>query len=106
MKNLKNRAIYFEIETAIEQKLDFEDKIRSVRIISNWAAEQLGYDIHEAEAYARSHIANIVRENEVAKMITRIENDLVNNNIEINSELLFENTDNLLNSLSQHVKKS
>ena len=104
MKNFKNRVAYFEIENAINQISDFTDKVKTVRIISNWASEQLGYDIHETEAYARSHIANIVRENEVAKMLKRIENDLLTNNIDTNSELIVESTNNLLKNVSEKLR--
>jgi hypothetical protein len=104
MKNFKNRTAYFEIENTIENNLDFSEKIKTVKVISDWASEQMGYDIHEAEAYARSHIANIVRENEVAKMLKRIENDLFDNNIEADSDLMIEKSRILLQNIEQTLR--
>ncbi len=102
MKNFQNRAAYFELENAIETTTEFSEKVKTVRLISNWASEQLGYDNCEAEAYARVHIANIVRENEVAKMLRRIETDLFNNDIDIDSELMVKKSQDLLkNALEQ-----
>lgn len=96
MKNFQNRAAYFELENALETTTEFSDKVKTVRLISNWASEQLGYDNCEAEAYARVHIANIVRENEVAKMLRRIETDLFNNNIDIDSALMVKKSQDIL----------
>ncbi|MFT6071793.1 MAG: hypothetical protein ACJARD_000469 [Alphaproteobacteria bacterium] len=106
MKNLKTRAIYFELENAVNNTSDFVEKVQTVKMISNWVAEHLGYDIHEAEAYARAHIANIVRENEVAKMINRIENDLIKNDINENNDLLIESSSNLLKEISAKLNNS
>ena len=106
MKNFKNRAAYFELENAVGENLDFSEKIKTVKVISDWAAEQMGYDIHESEAYARSHIANIVRENEVAKMLKRIQNDLFDNNIDTNSEIMLEKSRVLLQDVEQKLRES
>lgn len=106
MKNFQNRAAYFELENALEATTEFTEKVKTVRLISNWASEQLGYDIHETEAYARAHIANIVRENEVSKMLRRIENDLFNNDIDIDSELMVKKSHELLKSALKKLNAS
>lgn len=106
MQNFKNRALYFELENALQEASDFSEKIKSVKIISDWASEQLGYDIHESEAYARAHIANIVRENQVSKMIKRIQNDLIDNNIDVESDLIIERSKNLLKNVSIKLNTS
>lgn len=106
MNNFKNRAAYFELEEALEEQTNFVEKIKAVRLVSNWAAEQLGYDIHETEEYARSHISDIVRENEVAKMIRRIHQDLLNHNIDTDSDIIIHSSQNLLKNFSEKIKKS
>lgn len=105
MSNFKNRALYFELENSLQNVNDFTTTIQTVKLISHWAADQLGYDIHEAEAYARAHIANIVRENEIKKMIERIENDLIENNVDVSNEVLIDNSKNLLQEISEKIHR-
>lgn len=106
MNNFKNRALYFELENSLLNCHDFTSTIRTVRLISNWASEQLGYDIHEAEAYARANIANIVRENQIEKMIKRIEHDLIDHNIDTNDEVLLDESRNLLQEIHEKLRKA
>ena len=78
MQQFQKRAAYFEMEHVLNNNTSFEGIIKSVRELSDWASHEMGYDMHEAEAYARANIANIVRENQVDKMINRIKKDLLN----------------------------
>jgi|GEM_PF-4216147 len=106
MKNFKQRAIYFELENELNAQSNFSDKVQYVKSISDRVSQQLGHDINEAEAYARSHIANIVRENEVSKMLTRIEHDLINNGLNENNDQLIEDATDLLKEIAQKLKGS
>lgn len=103
MQNFNNRANYFELEKALEETVEFSEKVKTVKLISDWASEQMGYDIHEAEAYARSHIANIVRENEVSKMIRRIHNDFLDCNIDLDSAIIQEKSYAILNTIKNNT---
>jgi hypothetical protein len=105
MNQFKKRCAYFELEQALEQSLNFEDKVKTVNSISLWASHHLGFNQSETEAYARKHIANIIRENEVSKMLRRIEKDLELKNIEFDNQTLIQTSNELLKSIQSSLKK-
>lgn len=106
MKNFQKRAAYFELENALDSQLNFVDKVQTVKHISNLVSEHLGYTDSEAEAYARAHIANVVRENEVLNMLSRIENDLINSDKNLNNEMLVADSAQLLSEIAERLKNA
>ena len=71
---------------------------------SEWAADQLGFKGQKREHYMRVNVANVVRENEVSKMINRIERDLFEANIDLDREQIINQLDEAL-SVSQDLIK-
>jgi hypothetical protein len=101
MKNLKKRADFFELDYSFENQINFVDKVKLVKSISNIVSEHLGHTENEAEMYIQNNISEIVRENHVLNMLKRIERDLF-----FKDEDFVENSIELLKEISDKLKNS
>lgn len=96
MKNFKQRVEFFERTETFEVQKEFLDMSHKARVAGQWAADQLGFKGLKRENYMRANLANVVRENEVNKMISRIERDLFEANIDLDRKEIIHHLDEAL----------
>lgn len=86
----------------MEHQIDFMKTTFQAKIASKWTAEKMGYTPERTEAYIRTNVANIVRENHIGNMIARIENDLFKANIDMNKKEILQEVNKAIRNELQH----
>lgn len=103
MTTFDDREKSFEEKYKHDQELQFKVSARRNKLLGLWAAQKLGYDETEAEAYARQVIASDFEKPGDEDVFEKVWGDFQKNNIDVSEHQLRKEMDQLMSVAREQI---
>ncbi|OLF74140.1 hypothetical protein AWH62_08365 [Maricaulis sp. W15] len=104
MSGIDDREKGFENKYAHDQEIEFKATARRNKLLGLWAAELLGLDGPESEAYAKAVIASDFEEAGDDDVFRKVRGDFDAKGVEMSDHLLRKQMDDLLVTAREQIR--
>lgn len=103
MSSFNDREEAFEKKFAHDQELHFKVEARACKLIGLWAAEQMGLEGGEAEAYAKSVVSENLREAGLDDVKGKIAADFKARNVSVSDHVIGRELDKAMDEAKKQI---
>ncbi|MCZ6512251.1 MAG: DUF1476 domain-containing protein [Alphaproteobacteria bacterium] len=104
MTEFKERENAFEAKFKLDEELRFKATARRNRLLGVWAAEQMGFNESEADAYAKEVVKSDFEEPGDDDVLRKVLADLQGKGVETSEHLLRKHMDELMEVAIEQVQ--
>ena len=104
MSGINDREKGFENKFAHDQEIEFKANARRCKLLGLWAAEKMGMDGQEAEAYAKTVVVADFEEAGDDDVFRKLRGDLDAKGVELSDHLLRKQMDDLLITAREQIQ--